>query len=242
MSREPVIESIFDLSTITGKTVSGDGKLLSYVLGQGYKEFKKTQENKIILKNIDSGSEESISESGHQLSLPKFSMDDKYLSYISGTDDSWNLHIRNLMEKAEMELKCPGSPIDYRWGKDNEIIMLTSPISKDKIEKAEDGHFFEETDEKNRIFKLRLTEGFSEIKDTPQVWEFDYKSGKIYAVSSDSPREGSWFENYLAEISMNGSWRKIYRPSNGQVALPSLSNDGSRLSFVESIWSDRGVT
>ena len=242
MSREPVIESIFDLSTITGKTVSGDGKLLSYVLGQGYKEFKKPQENKIILKNIDSGSEESISESGHQLSLPKFSMDDKHLSYISGTDDSWNLHIRNLMEKAEMELKCPGAPIDYRWGKDNEIIMLTSPITKDKIEKAEDGHFFEETDEKNRIFKLRLTEGFSEIKDTPHIWEFDYKSGKIYAVSSDSPREGSWFENYIAEISMNGLWRKIYRPSNGQVALPSLSNDSSRLSFVESIWSDRGVT
>lgn len=242
MSREPVIESIFELYTVTGKTISGDGKLLSYALGRGYKEFKKPQESKIVVKNLESGSEELITETGHQLSLPQFSMDGNYLSYISSTDDSWNLHIRKLKEKSEMELKCPGSPIDYRWGLENEIIMLTLPESKEKIEKADDGHFFEESDEKNRIFMLRLTEGFTELKDIPQVWEFDYKSGKIYTVSSDSPREGSWFENYLAEINMNGSWKKIYRPVNGQVALPSISFDASKLSFVESIWSDRGVT
>lgn len=242
MSQEPAIESILDVNVISGKDASSDGKFFSYVVSRVYTEFKKPPENKIIFRNNETGTEEVVVQSEHQLSLPKFSPDGGFFSYIKSKDNIYHMCIRNLRSKTEFEIKCPESVIDYRWGVQEDAIILTNPETKGNEEKADDGHFFEESAKKNRLYNLKLTEGFSEIAGIPQVWEFDFKGKNIFAVASDSPREGSWFENYIAEIRMDGTWTKIYKPESGQVALPSLSRNSGRLSFVESIWSDRGVT
>ncbi len=244
MAREPDINSIFELNTISGKSASRDGKFLAFVLGKGFKEFKREQETTIRLMNLETKSEETISEPKTSFSQPDFSGDGEYLSYISSRENNFHITIRNLRAQTQMAIKCPGPVVSYRWGKAQKIAMLVSPPTQDPSasEKADDGYFFEDEEKKNSLLILDFENGFREIKGLPQIWEFDYDGNTIVAVASDSPREGSWFSSYLLGISEEGKFEKIYTPEKAQVALPVISPDGKSISFIESMWSDRGVT
>jgi prolyl oligopeptidase len=243
MAREPSIENYFDLKLIGKKAASYDGSFIAYTVGKTYKKKNELSESFIHLRNLRDGNEEIIKEQGSTISIPQFSLDSGYFSYTSKKEKDSFLSIRNLKSGSSLTIKCPGYVVDYRWDNNNTIIFLIS-FSDESREKTsdEDGYFFEETGKNNSIFRFDMEHGFREIKNIPHIWEFDSNRGKIVGVASDSYKEGTWFHNYLVLINEDDSFTIKYRPERSQVAIPEFSPDGSKITFIESMWSDRGVT
>ena len=88
-----------------------------------------------------------------------------------------------------------------------------------------------------------------------QIWEFSPgPDGKIAAVVSAAPFEWSWYSCRLVCCSSDDDGDSDVRelasptsdgggqspPQSRQVAQPQWSNDGKRIAFVSSTWSDRG--
>jgi Tol biopolymer transport system component len=92
-----------------------------------------------------------------------------------------------------------------------------------------------------------------------QIWEFSPgPGGKIAAVVSATPFEWSWYSCRLVsfagsdgdEDDQSATVRELASPTSDgggksppqsrQVAQPQWSNDGQRIAFVTSTWSDRG--
>ncbi|NQU97823.1 MAG: S9 family peptidase, partial [Chloroflexi bacterium] len=75
-----------------------------------------------------------------------------------------------------------------------------------------------------------------------QIWEFAISpDGKrAAAVVSDMPYEQDWYLNRLAVFDLGGETANTVHRTARQVAKPAWSPDGRTITFLTSMWSDRG--
>jgi len=244
MKREVEIDDYFRMKNIGGLSASPDGGFIAYSVSNVYKDFKKGNRSMVYLKNLSDGTEREFGKKDSMNSQTSFSPDGRTLSFVTGKNSESFFNIVNIYTLSEQSVAAKGKIISYKWV-DNETLLFLleiEPENKKDGDNGDDGYFFEENDPVGRLFRFTFRDGFSILDEKMQIWEFDCAGGRIAAVASDSHREGSWHNNYLISMELDGKWKKIYKPESGQVALPWVSPDGEKVAFLESMWSDRGVT
>ena len=244
MKREVEIDDYFRMKNIGSLSASPDGKFIAYSVSNVYKDFRKGNRSIIHLKDLSAGTSREFGKKDSINFATSFSPDGHTLSFVSGKNSESFFNTVNIETLAEQSVLARGKILSYKWVDNESLVFLLEidPESKKDTENGDDGYFFEEDDPVARLFRFTFHDGFSPLDEKLQVWEFDYSGGTIAAVASDSHREGSWYNNYLIRMEKNGSWKKVYTPESGQIAMPWVSPDGKKVAFLESMWSDRGVT
>lgn len=244
MKRDIEIDDYFRMKNISGISTSGNGRFIAFSVSKTYMDYGKGNVSQINLKDLSTDQIKQFGMEGAMNSSTSFSPDNRMLSFVSVKNSKNYFSTVNLETYSEQSILSTGKIDRYRWVDSETLIFLIVIEPKKKSEGAEgdDGYFFEEDEPKQRLFRFTFRDGFSELDGKLQVWEFGFSGGVIAAVSSDSDREGFWYDNYLISMDLEGKWKKIYSPPNGQIASPSVSPDGKKVAFLESLWSDRGAT
>ncbi len=244
MKRDVEIDDYFRMKNIGGLSASGDGRFIAFSVSRVYKDFGKGNSSHINLKDLSTGEIRQFGMEEAINSSTSFSPDNRILSFISVKNSQNFFSTVNLETYTEQSILTQGKIESYRWVDSETLLFLTvvEPKKKSGGSEGDDGYFFEEDEPGRRLFRFTFRDGFSILDEKLQIWEFDFSGGKIVAVASGSDREGSWYNNYLISMDLNGKWKKAYSPPYGQVAMPWVSPDGRKVAFLESMWSDRGVT
>ncbi len=248
MAHDHSIEDFLNSRSISAVAFSPDGRMLSYSSSRVYREKKKPVESSVVIRDSENGKVLRVfSEPGVRFFNPRFSPDSRRIAFFSAEGENNFLHTvqveSGLAEKLLLESQAHG----MEWMADGSlIILMTDPEDKEKKanrEKGDDGYFFEEEDRYHSLYHYIPGSGFSKITDSVQVWEFSVSGSSIAMVTSANPQEQSWYHGKISAMEY-GSWKmaSIYDPGWRAVARPRFSLDGRKIAFLESLWSDRGVT
>jgi prolyl oligopeptidase len=242
---EHKVEDFLKTRYIDGINFNGDESKIAFEISHIYKEFKAEEGKEIIVLSVKNGEQKLFSHDGWNNFGPKFNSTGMKLAYISKKEEEYRLLIHDFSKGVGEEIVIQERAENLEWdGEDSLIISImdNDPIKEEKKE-GRDGYFFEETPRFSSLWRYQPGSGFQRITDGIQVWEFNVNKGMIAAVTSPLPFEWSWYEAELSVIDLKDfKVKKVYSRKNRQVAKPRLSPDNKRLIFLESLWSDRGVT
>jgi dipeptidyl aminopeptidase/acylaminoacyl peptidase len=242
---EHKVEDFLKTRYIDGINFSGDGSKIAFGISRVYKEFKAEEGKEIIVLSVKNGEQKLFSHVEWSNFVPKLSSTGMKLAYISKKEEEYRLFICDLPKGTEEEIVLHERAENLEWdGEDSVIIsILDGDPKKEEKKEGRDGYFFEETPRFTSLWRYQLGSGFQRITKGVQVWEFNVNEGMVAAVTSALPYEWSWYEAELSVIDLKDfKIKKVYSRKNRQVAKPRLSPDNRRLIFLESLWSDRGVT
>ena len=248
MVREQTPQDYLDMRSLSGVNVSGDGRLISVMSSATYHEKKKPTAADIVVFDTEMGSEvKRFGGDGSRNHDSRFSPDGKRIAYLGKTGEKNELVISDLDTGQTERLVLEGSPQDLQWADSSSLyILMTEPEPaemRERKENGDDGFYFEEEDRFTSIFLYMPGYGIRQITSGIQVWEFTVGSELVAMVTSAKPQEYSWYHTSIS-VMRRDDWqvRNLYTPEWRAVARPRISHDGKRIAFLESLWSDRGVT
>lgn len=244
--KEQEISDYFKMRTLSDVVLDQSAEKAAFTSSKTFKEYKKMQESDVIIVSTKDGSVKAIYRDDSRNFSPKFNRDGGKVAYISKTSKHNFLVISDLLNNRQEKILIEGTLEDFGWKDDNSLILLIvdkeSSEEKKKKEEGDDGYYFEENHKFASLWLYVLGSGLSKITNGIQVWEFSINNDKIAAVTSELPYNWSWYEAQISLIdAKTGKIEHIYKPNKRQVAAPALSLKGSKMAFIESLWSDRGV-
>lgn len=124
---------------------------------------------------------------------------------------------------------------------DHTYILMEEKKIRGKAIKGRDAYVYGENRSRSRVYVYRHTIGFIPVTGRINVWDFDARNDVVISISSNLPGEDEWFRSRVF-VSRNGKDEMIYNPFPRQAARPVISHDLGRVAFLESRWSDRGIT
>ncbi len=222
--------------------------MLSYLSSRVYKEKKKPVESSVVVMDPETGKIlKAFSEHGKRFFNPRFSPDSGRIAFFSTEGENNFLNIADLGSGASEKVVLEASAHGLEWMPDGSLlILMTDPLDQERKEsrdRGDDGYFFEEDDRFQSLYHYIPGSGLSKITDSVQVWEFSVSGNNIAMVTSATPQEQSWYHGKISAMEY-GRWKmaEVYDPGWRAVARPRFSKDGKKIAFLESLWSDRGVT
>jgi len=247
MTREHTMDDYLDFRPISSARISPDGSVLVYATSRTYKEKGKTIEGSVVIKPLlgSTGSREFREEETRNYS-PAMSADGKRIAYLQKKDKANSLVLYDMESALDEKVSLGSEASQLAWlGSDSLLILMREP-EREEVRKAkeagDDGFYFEEEEKFSSLYIYRPGRGFQKITEGIQVWEFDVSGDSIIFVGSASPQESSWYHSSIYSLDTVGkNARKVYTPEWRMVAKPRLSPDGTKVAFLESLWSDRGV-
>ncbi|MEM0156525.1 MAG: S9 family peptidase [Thermoplasmataceae archaeon] len=248
MVREQTPQDYLEMKTLSGVNVSGNGRMISVMSSATYHEKKKPTASDIVLFDTDTGSEvRRFGGDGSRNHDSRFSPDGNRIAYLCRSGEKNELVIVDLATGREERLVPDGNPQDLQWADSTSLyILMTEPEPheiRERKENGDDGFYFEEEDRFTSLYLYRPGYGIQQLTSGIQVWEFTAGGELIAMVTSGKPQEYSWYHTSIS-VMRKGDWqiRNIYTPEWRAVARPRISQDGKKIAFLESLWSDRGVT
>lgn len=248
MSRDHTIEDYLSYRIISDAGLTSDNLFLFFSTSRTFKEKGKTMEGSVVVQSLkDSSIKVELQETGSKNYSPSVNTSGKRLAYLQERDKQHSLVICGLDGGNPERILLEGNARKVSWVDDNSLMILMSDPEEEVIRKeretGNDGYFFEEGLKFSSIYVYTPGYGFRRITDGIQVWEYDLVGNTVAFVGSEDPTESSWYHSkiYIQGID-GGSRREVYSPSWWTVAKPRLSGDGRKVAFLESLWSDRGVT
>lgn len=229
-------------------SVDSNSKHVAFITAVDHREKNSVPKSEITVRRISDGKTVNhvMPDQGESPDLFRFSPDGQRFVYKSTKGEKQYLVIGKIDVLSEERILLPENVTQIEWvGSELFVLMKdsASPEKKKEIEKGYDGSFFEEDVLFSSLYKYVPGFGFEKLTDGVQVWEFSYSNGNIAMVASDSPREDSWYESklYIPSRGKNGC-KMVYDPNPRTLTRPQFSPDGKKIAFLESHWSDRGVT
>ncbi len=179
---------------------------------------------------------------GSDSSYSSASMDreGKFAVFLEKKKSASYLLVLNTQTLTEERIELPSKPGKLVVSGDIYIILEVLK-KKDEESEGKDGVYFDENIKKSKVFRYRFSEGFSPVTGDLHVWDFDVNEDTIVTIASTHPGEDNWFKSKIF-LSTDGKDHLIYDPSPRLAAKPVISQDRTRVAFLESYWSDRGVT
>lgn len=243
--KDHTIDDFLRMHTINNVTLSRDGVFAAYISSQTYKEFKGLIESRVILKKIGKKGEQIISDEGTTNSSVDFSPDSTRVAFISSEKERNYIVIVDVASGNKETSFVKGKLSSLKWLDNLSIIALVEDYKEDEKKKnkeGDDGYFFEENHKFHSLWKYTPGKGMRRITSGIQVWEFSAREDKATAVVSDFPYNWSWYESRIALIDLNtGDHEILYTPDRRQLSSPTISANGSKVYFIESLMSDNGV-
>lgn len=248
MVRDHTIEDYLASRSLFGVEASDDGSMVMCISSSVFKEKKKPMDSQVVLFDSLSGNITGrFHYDGERITVARFSPDSKRVAFLSFSADRHWITISSISGGGSEKIALDSDAHDIHWMNDGSLLLLMtdpeSPEAKARMEKGDDGFYFEEDDRFQSLYHLIPGQGITRITSSVQIWEFSVSGDKIGMVVSHQPQESSWYHAGIWVMDA-GTWRmkELYRPEWRTVARPRISPDGNRIAFLESLWSDRGVT
>lgn len=243
--KEHTIQDYLKSRNIFDVTFNNDGTQIAYGTGGVFKEFKKEVEQEVILQFLKNGEIKRFSHEDWNNFSPQFSTDGRKLAYLSTKEEESRLLILDIEKRTTEDIVVEGKAERQEWLNGTDIIIQIKdqdPLEKEKRD-GRDAYYFEESPRFSSLWLYEPGSGLQRITEGIQIWDFSVNKNKIAAITSSTPYEWSWYESSVSIIDVeNHKISSVYVPDKRQVAKPRLSPDNSRVAFLESLWSDRGVT
>lgn len=260
--RPLTIDDVFEAKVINDVQVSPDGELVAFVVADQYKEGAASVRSQIWMAATAGGSPRVFTTGSGADHSPRWSPDGQWLAFLSNrsnSDGRAELYViarqggeaRRLFEsKVGISAGTYGLPL--AWSPDSAriaFLMVDPPTDEEKrLKDAKvDPILFERDHKFNRVWVVDAAGGQPSCltPDAQQVWEFDWSpdAAQLALIVSDEPYEWSWYHARLAVAPAGGGpLRTLFDPAPRQIARPVWSPDGGLIAFLQSTWSDRGVT
>lgn len=246
MQREHSVSDYFLMRNLSGATLDPQARHVAVVSSRTYHEKKKPTESSILLYSVADGKlEETLEKKEARKSSPAFSPDGNRLAHLERSGEKDYLVITDLSMKSDYRVELGGSPHQIQWDGEDLLVLMDEPEDpaiKEKHDSGADGTFFEEEDRFSSLYRFSPISGFRKLTGNVQVWEFSSGGGRIALVASGEPQERSWYHSRLYDLDPStGRISELYDPVWRAISRPRISPDGSRVMFIESLCSDRGL-
>ncbi|HLH85837.1 MAG TPA: S9 family peptidase [Thermoplasmataceae archaeon] len=234
--------------TISDQVLSPNGKLAAFVSSKVFREKDSVVESEIVVMSTETGREVARHGSkGMRCYSPAFSDDSTHIAFCAKEKSRYFLLTADLDESeipVKIEVPCEVWQMQF-IGNSDLLFLMREPDpqgTKEKRQEGYDAYFYEEISFTS-LYRYSPSSGIQKLTDEVQIWEFSADGNLAVAVISDDPNEGSWYRSKLALIDLSsGKITSIYDPGFRGVSRPVITSDHSRIYFLESLWSDRGVT
>ncbi len=257
--RHPTIEDILGFRRVSDAQLSPDGKAIVFVVGESYVSDAQLPKANIWTVSTEGGEARALSSGPRTDTAPRWSPDGQWIAFLSDREKegTYQLHLlpRNGGEALRLgqiagsiptsrSLKC------LEWSTDGRdlFFLTTDPETEEEKQRREeknDAIEFEQNPKYTRLYRINIGSGRATCVSPQglQIWEFAAApSGEEFAaVSSSLPFEQAWYTSRL--ITFSGSQSEAVTLYSGprQVSSPAWSPNGTRIAFLSSNWSDRGV-
>jgi Dipeptidyl aminopeptidases/acylaminoacyl-peptidases len=238
------VDDFLSVKRASDVEISKDGSKVAFMVSGTFKNFKEEFVSEIMTQSIKDGKERTFSRQGWMNFSPKFSPSGNKLAYLSKKEEEYRLLIYDFLKESDQEIVVEGEANDLQWADDKSLIVQIKDKDSLKEEKrnGNDAYFFEEEPRFDSLWMYESESGFRRITSGRQIWEFNVNKYLVAAITSSFPFEWSWYEAEVSLIDLkDGIVKKIYSKKERQVAKPRLSPDNKKVTFLESLWSDRGV-
>lgn len=238
------VDDFLSVKRASDVEISKDGSKVAFMVSGTFKNFKEEFVSEIMTQSIKDGKERTFSRQGWMNFSPKFSPSGNKLAYLSKKEEEYRLLIYDFLKESDQEIVVEGEANDLQWADDKSLIVQIKDKDSLKEEKrnGNDAYFFEEEPRFDSLWMYESESGFRRITSGRQIWEFNVNKYLVAAITSSLPFEWSWYEAEVSLIDLkDGIVKKIYSKKDRQVAKPRLSPDNKKVTFLESLWSDRGV-
>jgi len=241
------LESLLELRRPSEVAVSPDGSRVAFTVAPIYREKGGRIEARLWLDDAPA------TDAGAADAAPAFSPDSSQLAFASdhGHPGRMSVWIHELGEVGDV----PGSVETIVWAPDaTRLLVLAADLGSDRagvqtatkiVEKdaaEQDPRVVRPAQHWRRLWSINVDSG--ETRDvTPagvNVFELDWRGGKVAAVCTEEPSESAWYDAYVALLDIeNGTGERVHEPE-WQLQAPRIS-PGGRVAWIEGFASDRAV-
>jgi dipeptidyl aminopeptidase/acylaminoacyl peptidase len=240
-------ELLLELRRPSEVVVSPDGSRVAFTVSPVYREKGGRIEARLWL---DDG---PATEPGAADAAPAFSPDGSQLAFASDRGHPGRMSVW-IHERGEIG-ELPGSVESIHWAPDGtRLLVLAADLGSDRagvqtatkiVESSaeeEDPRVVRPAQHWRRLLTIDLDSG--ETRDvTPagvNVFELDWRGGKVAAVCTDEPSESAWYDAYVGLLDIEqGAVERVHEPE-WQLQAPRIS-PGGRVAWIEGFASDRAV-
>ena len=225
--RDQTFEDLLGLRIIDEVRLSKDGDLIGAIVSENFRDYRKKEQRKEVYL-FDRNFKIIAKYEGYGLHSLCFTPAGSVL-FAEGKDI--------------VSLKGDGLPLKYSTGiKVNSVSFLGGKIiftgEKEDKKGSDDAYFFEEEDRFTDLYRIDES-GIVRLTQDLQIWEFASADDAVYAIASDCPQESCWYKSKVFRITADGKQELIYDPGRRQIGK--ITAHGTRIAFLESVMSDRGV-
>ena len=250
-------EDVADFKSVSDPQLSSDGCRIAFVVSDAYTTDNGSSPD-IWLVETSGGDPSQITSTPASNSTPRWSPDGEHLTYVSEPDEGspqiWVIPAG--MGKPAQLTSVDGRILAGRaanavaWSPDGSKIafLMREPETAEerkRKEEKDDAIEFEKFPKFTHLYSVDVVSGeVAQLSPAGlHVWEFAWSpNGRDFAVvASDLPFEHEWYTCRLATFSLDGGPVRTVHFSKRQVARPAWSPDGTRVAFITSNWSDRGL-
>ena len=257
--RFPTADDALGLTNVGDVRISPDGEQVAFVLAYPDQGDETAPKSHIWTVPANGGAPRQLTAGPRSDSSPIWSPDGQTLAFLSDREEKDKLHIHLLPGgggEATQLTKLDGGVVGPRnldhmvWSADGKRIAYLhadpeTEEEKRRKEEKNDAVEFEKVPKFTRLYVADVDSGDAACvsPDGLQVWEFCWSpdADEFVAVASDLPFDWSWYTCRIVTFPVEGGPARTLHHSKRQVAKPAISPDGSRVAFLSSNWSDRGM-
>lgn len=253
-------DDVLSFRHVSDAQISPDGELVAFVISDQYIADSKLPKANVSVISRDGGELRQFTTGARSDTTPRWSPDGETLAFLSDRAEDGQRQIYLLpktggeaiqITEIEGAIPTPRGLSPMVWSPDGKSIafLKTDPETDDekrRKQEKDDPIEFERHPKYTRVYVVDVVSKEIECVSPEglQVWEFCWSpdGAEVAAVASDSPFEQAWYTCRLVKFAAeSGSTARTLHQAKRQVAKPVWSPDGSRIAFVSSNWSDRGV-
>ncbi|MBU81223.1 MAG: hypothetical protein CL724_07080 [Chloroflexi bacterium] len=262
MSKRFTPEISVELPSLYDAQVSPDGTVAAFVVADNFRRSgtaaPRMPKANIFSVAVSGGPTVQLTNSERSDTMPRWSPDGESLAFLSDREEDGQRQVYLLPRRGgearkltdvQGDIPSPRSLSPMAWTADGRFIsFLKVDGENEEVRERRAGGadeiVFEEVHSYMRLWTVDVASGATRCisPDGLQIWEASVSPDgtRVAAVVSDLPYESDWYLNRLVGFDIGSRGTTVLYDERRPAAKPAWSPDGASVTFLTSIYSDRG--